>query len=149
MLGFERKWAKDVLGGFAPVGGPGFAPRPGEVDYGQAAQRMMQASTRKAAFGLRIGLWLAGLAPLWLLGKFQTFGALSRELRTEVLRRLLTHRWYFVRELTLFLKVTACMALFGLPALRQRARYDLSSNGAEAHHHLSVLGSVDSEEAVG
>lgn len=139
MLAFEKRWAKEVLGGFAPVGGPGFAPRAGEVDYCDAVQRMMRATTRRAALGLRIGLWLAVLAPLWLLGRLETFGALSREKRSEVLRRLLSHRLYVVRELTMFLKMSACMALFSLPSLRQRAHYELSPSGGEAHHHLSVL----------
>lgn len=146
MLAFEKKWARDVLGGFAPVGGPGFAPRPGEVDYGDAAQRMMRATTRRAAFGLRIALWIAVWAPLWLLGRLETFSALSLEKRSEVLRRLLSHRLYVVRELTLFLKMTACMALFGLPALRQRSRYD--SPSSEAHHHLSVLSTERGEGAL-
>jgi hypothetical protein len=146
MLAFEKKWARDVLGGFAPVGGPGFAPHAGEVDYGDAAQRMMRATTRKAALGLRIALWLAVLAPLWLLGSLQTFGALSLEKRSEVLRRLLSHRLYAVRELTLFLKMTACMALFSLPSLRQRAHYDLPSASAETHLHLSVLADYEEGE---
>ncbi|MEB2314409.1 MAG: hypothetical protein OZ921_17940 [Sorangiineae bacterium] len=123
MLAFEERWAVAVLREFAPAGGPGFSPRDGEVDYLAAFRRMMRASTRTAALGLRVALWIAALAPIWLLGKLRTFGGLARERRAELLARLLGHRSYVVRELTLVLKMSACMALFrghaprrGLPA---------------------------------
>lgn len=124
MLAMERRWAVAVLEGFAPVGGSGLAPREGEVDYLSTIQQMMRASTAKAAFGLRVGLWIAALAPLWLLGKAKTLGSLSRERRAELLAKLLEHRFFLVRELTLLLKLSACMAMFARPALRGRSNYD-------------------------
>lgn len=124
MLAIERRWAAAVLEGFAPVGGPGLSPREGEVDYLTTITQMMRASTAMAAFGLRLGLWIAAFAPVFVLGKLKTMRSLTREARAEVLEKLLAHRLYLVRELTLLLKLGACMAMFARPSLRERSGYD-------------------------
>lgn len=124
MFAFERQWAVAVLEGFAPVGGPGLAPREGEVDYLTTIQKMMLASTGKAAFGLRVGLWIVAFAPMWLFGRLRTVRDLSRERRAELLDQLLAHRFFLVRELTLLLKLSACMAMFARPSIRDRSSYD-------------------------
>lgn len=124
MLAFERTWAVSILEGFAPTDGPGLAPVAGEADYLGSIQKMMRASTAKAAFGLRIGLWIAALAPVWLMGKLSTIRDLSPSGRADLLRRLLAHRSFIVRELTLLLKLGACMAIFAHPGLRARSNYD-------------------------
>jgi len=125
MLAFEKRWAVDVLEGFAPPDNPGFSPKNVQVDWLGAMRKMMQASTRTAALGLRLALWMVALAPVWLTGRFRTLGHLGPAPRSEILRRLLGHRLYIVRELTLLLKLNACMAMFGLSALRQRSGYDV------------------------
>ena len=124
MLAFERRWAVAVLEGFAGADGVGLAPHDDDVEYLDTMQKMMRASTAKAAFGLRVGLWIAALAPIWLLGRFATLGSVARARRAEILARLLTHRFFLVRELTLLLKLSACMAIFAHPGLRDRSNYD-------------------------
>ena len=124
MLAFERTWAVAILEGFAPSDGPGLAPAAGEVDYLRAIQKMMHASTGVAAFGLRMAVWIAALAPMWLLGRATTIRSLAPARRAELLGRLLAHRFFLVRELTLLLKLGACMAIFARPALRERSGYD-------------------------
>ncbi len=156
MLAMERRWAAAVLEGFAPVGGAGLAPAEGEADYLGAMEQMMRASTRKAAFGLRVALWIAALAPVWLLGKLHTLGSMSREGRAEILARLLAHRVFLVRELTLLLKLSACMALFARPSLRERSNYDrglgldyeaVESSGERSRVHLDVVAGSSEEVA--
>lgn len=129
MLAFEERWATAVLAGFAPQDGPGIAPREGEVDYAGAVRRMMRASTRQAAIGLRLALWLTALAPLWLYGRLRTFSGISAERRTQILERMLSHRLYIVREIAFFLKMSACMAMFAARALRERSHFDHDENG--------------------
>ena len=124
MLAFERTWAVSVLEGFAPSGGPGLSPEADEVDYLGALQKMMRASTGRAAFGLRVAVWIVALAPMWMLGKVGTIRSLAPAGRAELLRRLLAHRFFLVRELTLLLKLGACMAIFARPSLRERSGYD-------------------------
>lgn len=124
MLSFERRWARHLLGAFAPVGGSGLAPREGEVDYVTALGRMMRGATPLAALGIRLALWLAALAPFWLWGRLTTITKLANERRTELLGQLLRHRLFAVRELALLLKLCAAMALLGTPSVRARSSYD-------------------------
>ena len=126
MTRFERRWARQLLAGFAPTGGPGLSPLPDEVDYERAVLRMRREGTPLAALGVRLAIWIAALAPLWLWGKLATItvGALAVERRAELLRELLVHRVFAVRELTLLLKLCATMALLGTPSVRARSGYD-------------------------
>jgi len=150
MLAFERRWAEAVLAGFAPPDGPGLAPAVGSVDYVGTVQRMMDASTRIAAWGLRIAIWIAALSPMWLLGRLRTVRTLRPAERAEALDRLLQHRFRMVRELTLLLKLSACMALFRVPALRKRSHYDRPEEGTgveESGERLRVRLPVTDDDA--
>ena len=124
MMGFERRWARHLLAAFAPGEGPGLAPLPGEVDYVATFARMYREATPLAALGLRLALWIAALAPLWLWGKLATISKVAVERRPQLLRELLVHRAFAVRELSLLLKLTASMALLGTPSVRARSGYD-------------------------
>jgi hypothetical protein len=138
MTRFEKRWARLLLAGFAPAGGPGLAPLPDEVDYDRAVSRMRREGTPLAAFGLRLAIWIAALAPLWLWGKLATVtvSALAVERRAELLRELLVHRVFAVRELTLLLKLCAAMALLGTPSVRARSGYDHVQPAAEIESGL-------------
>jgi hypothetical protein len=124
LLAFERRWAHAVLEAFAPPGGVGLAPRPGEVDYVGGMQRMLGSFTTRAALGLRAGLWMAALAPLWMGGRLASMARMSLDARTELVRRLLVHRLFLVRELTFLLKTAASFALLGTSSIRARSNYD-------------------------
>jgi hypothetical protein len=106
-----------------------FAPRlpslRASIDYAGVLGQMMRNSTRKAAFGMRLALWVVALAPLWLGGKLCTFASLSLERRTRMITRLMAHKIYVVRELMQLLKMTAAMALLSNDHVRRRSRYDL------------------------
>jgi hypothetical protein len=125
MMRFERRWAQHLLAAFAPASsGEGLSPRPGEVDYLGVLARMRAKASPLAALGLRLAIWIAALAPLWLWGKVTTISALAIERRPELLRELLGHRTFAVRELTMLLKLCAAMALLGTPSVRERSGYD-------------------------
>ena len=138
MTRWERRWAKQLLGAFAPSGGPGLAPLPGEVDYESAFVRMRRHATPLAALGLRVALWMAALAPLWLWGRLATVSKLAIERRSELLRQLLSHRTFAVRELTLLLKLAATMALLGTPSVRARSGYDSVQAAAVVESNVRV-----------
>jgi hypothetical protein len=124
LFAFELRWARDVLSAFAPVHGRGLCASAHEVDYGAVLVRMLGEVTPLAAVGLRLSIWLAALAPLWLWGKFTTISDLAAERRANLLGALLTHRAFAVRELALLLKLCAAIALLGSPAVRMRSGYD-------------------------
>jgi hypothetical protein len=138
MMAFEKRWARQLLAAFAPTGGPGLAPLQDEVDYLSVLARMRHEATPLAALGLRLAIWIAALAPLWLWGKLTTISKLALERRTELLRELLVHRAFVIRELALLLKLSAAMALLGTPSVRARSGYDHVQAAAEVESGLRV-----------
>lgn len=129
MTPLEERWADAALRAFLEPNNQGTSPTtlttaPHEVDYLVCLRRMRAASTTKAAFGLRIAVWLVALAPLWLWGKLATIQGVPLSQRTSLVGELLTHRFFVVRELMLLLKLTASIALLGTPSVRARSRYD-------------------------
>lgn len=144
MTAFERRWTAAVLEAFAPPGGPGLAPRPGEVDYVATFATLMRRTRPAAAWGLRLAIWLAALAPFWLRGRLHTVTGLTHEARARLLDELLRHRSFPVRELTLLLKVSAAMALLGTPSVRARSGYDhvQAANEIESGLHPRSGGAI-------
>lgn len=143
MTRWELSWACEVLNAFLVEGSPGLNVAPGEVDYIGTFSRMRRGSTALAAIGLRLALWMVVLAPLWFLGRVGTFSALALRDRTELLARLLSHRSFVVRELTLLLKLTAAMALLGTASVRARTQYDAATRlTRDAHVHLQTVSAL-------
>lgn len=154
-LGFEQRWIAAILSSFAPEGGEGLAPEPGEVDWVAAADGMISRSTFKARLGYRVGLWLMTLSPVWMLGRLCLFGSLSAAERAAVLERAVGHRLFLVRGLTMVLKLSTCLAMFRSPGVRARSHYDRRETDAAATERsqrrrrgLPVVGAV-SEAPVG
>lgn len=132
MLTFERRAAATVLEAFAPFPEPALAVRSGEVDWARSFEAMAKASSPLAAFGLRLALWITLVSPLLVFGSLRSFASLEPARRSDVIQRLLVHRLYIVRELALYLKLTACMAIFSSPAVRARSNYDRPPGEAQA-----------------
>ena len=124
MIGFENRWALATLEAFAPPAGPGFSPGTVEVDYVGTLEEMRSSGTTLSAIAIRLALWIVAVSPMWLSGQARTIASLPASERAELLARLLAHRVYLVRELSLLLKLCACMALFRVPELRAQTRYD-------------------------
>lgn len=118
---FERRWIDAILPSFLPAEGD-LAPR--DVDYGTAAETMAAHATRLAALGLRAAVWLAALAPVWMLGRAQTIDELAPPARTAILDRMLGHRAYAVRGPATLLKLNATLALMRSREFRALTRYD-------------------------
>lgn len=124
MLGFERRWAQALLEAFAPPESRGLSPEPQEVDYVAGFRRMLDSFTPRASLGLRAALWISALAPVWMQGRPRSVARLPMAGRTELLRKLLEHRSFLVRELAFLLKTSASFALMGTPSVRARSGYD-------------------------
>ena len=132
MTRLERRWARLLLESFAP----GVATREGEVPYLPTLHEMMRRVQPRAAWALRLAIWLAALAPLWRWGKLASVASLARERRAALLDELLAHRSFAVRELVLLLKFVASVALLGTESLRARSHYDDAQAAASADSGL-------------
>ena len=124
------RWSAIILGGFTVEGGEGLAPDPGQIDWRRAALDFLERANLRGRLGVHIGMLIAMAAPLWLWGRFQTAASLVPVERARLLAELLSHRIFFVRELTLLLKLVACMAFFRDPAIRARSAYDRPASKA-------------------
>ena len=126
----ERRWITDSMESFAPVGNAGLTVAAGEVDFVRAVETFAANSTLRGKLGLRLAVWMAGLAPLIILGQLRTISSMAMDARAEVITRLQTHRVYAIRGLSLLIKVGASFAIFGDPSLRARSGYDKPSSSA-------------------
>lgn len=123
MTRLELFWASLVLPSFAGTE-HGFRVRDNDVDYLDGLARFMCAAGTKARLGVRFAFLLAVTAPMWLGGKLSGFASLSSVERSELLNRMSSHRIFLIRELSLLLKLIACMAMFRSAQARERSGYD-------------------------
>jgi hypothetical protein len=140
MLAFERRWVLAILSSFAPEGSgaPGrLAPEPGEVDYYAAFHALFTEGAPLAGLGLRLGLWLVSLSPLFVLRRLSTFAGLALEERVALLDRLLESNFFPLRESTFLLKTAASLALLKPESVRARTHFD--GNVDSPAHRLPVL----------
>ena len=118
------RWAAVVMSGFLVSGTSGLTVSPGEIDWHTSTHDFLQMASAKGRLGVRIGLLLAMTAPLWMWGRLRTAASLGETDRARLLAGLLEHRVFFVRELTLLLKLVACMALLRPASVRAQTGYD-------------------------
>lgn len=116
-------WARHVLSSFTGAR-VGFTVADGEVDWAAGLARFMATASDKARLGIRVAFLIVVTAPVWALGRFSRFSRLSPDDRAALLDRLLAHRFFFVRELCLLLKLIACLAIFRSGEARARTGYD-------------------------
>jgi len=107
------RWAPYVLAGFAL----------GPIDWDRGVRDFLEKASPKGRLGVRVGLFLAMTAPLWMWGRLSTARGLRGEDRGRLLHELLEHRIFLVRELTLLIKLVACMAMLRDDAVRESTGY--------------------------
>ncbi|UJR80888.1 hypothetical protein [Sandaracinus amylolyticus] len=118
-------WAALVLSSFAPADDAGGLVKSGDdIDWGAAWSRFTSTMSAKGRLGAYAGLVICIFAPLLAMGRFATIARVSIEERARALDVLLAHRSFAIRELTLLLKIVACMAIFRSSAARERSGYD-------------------------
>jgi len=125
LFGFERRFARAILEAFAPSDSTvGLRPRPGEVDFVDALERIGRASTARARLGLRAAILVLTFAPLYTRTGLRTMAGLEPRARAALLDKLLDSPRFVLRELTTLLKLQASIALLSTPSIRARSGYD-------------------------
>jgi hypothetical protein len=106
---FETRWAEAAMGAIFP----------GSTDEGLADIRAMDVRgfllevlsfvPRRTALGLRVAVWVAALAPLFVLHRFATLAGLPQLDRERVVAALVASRIYAVRSLVLAIKTIGAL----------------------------------------
>ena len=110
---FERRWARVLFSAIVPGGLHEDVPE-GAGDLG-AVDTLNDLYTRSSvlgAIGFRGGLWLCWFLPLFVVGRFRTFGGLTVEQRDAFLQKLYIHRAYTLRQLLFLMRMVACTGYF-------------------------------------
>ena len=129
LAGFEKRWADTIGRTITPRGVLGGVAD--DVDLGAQFFEEHRDSPWQAAFLLRLSLWITWLAPLFVIGRFHTFGGLREDDRVRVLDKLLDSPRYYVRLAALFLKLETTTLLLGNQrALEYLGAYGLGEAGA-------------------
>jgi hypothetical protein len=117
LLPFERAWTDAAFDAIFPDGTalPHGIARLGPADY---FDDLLREVPLEQSLGLRVALWIVGLAPLFTIGRFGTIASIDAASRGRVLEALVTSPRYAVRQLTLGLKAMAAMLVVQSPAVR-------------------------------
>jgi hypothetical protein len=121
MFRFERRWLVALFEALLPSGvDPRFPDGADRVPTGRYVDDFVTHAPLETVFALRAGLWVAMLAPPFLLRRFRTFMGLAPGEKVALLEALLRSRIYLVRETALLFKIFACLGPCGLPAVQAR-----------------------------
>jgi hypothetical protein len=116
---FENRWAEAALGAIFPGTSDGFADIRA-MDVAGFLREVFRLVPLQAALGIRVAIWVAALAPLFVLGRLATIVGLAVGDRESVVARLVTSRWYVVRSLVLILKTIGALLYAGDDNVRAR-----------------------------
>jgi hypothetical protein len=118
LMKFEKKWAREALVGIFPERESGVRVAFDRVNVEGSLDETMELVPWRSGMGLRISIWMVALSPLWMFLHFATIASLGLQERAIVLKKLIYHRNYFVRQLTLLFKAFGALWVFRDPALR-------------------------------
>jgi hypothetical protein len=126
LFDFEARWARVIGRSVVPVGTLG-----GATDHLDLGERFRDECAQPPWYSgllLRFSLWVTWLSPLFVLGRWRTFGGLDEADRVRVLEALLKSPRHNLRLAIIFLKLTACvLALGDARTLEQLDAYGLGA----------------------
>ena len=125
---FELRWARFA---FMTIY-PGFDGLAGiaAMDTDAFLVELCRVIPFKSAMGLRLGIWLVALAPLFVLRRFATITTLTGADRERLIEALLMSPSYVVRQLVMILKTMGAMLYAGSTAVRERLNGAPMKSGA-------------------
>jgi len=121
LMKFEARWAAVEFGTIFP-GDEAGVPSIGAMDLAGFLAEVLCRVPLKAALGLRLAIWIAALAPLFVIGRLATIGSLDGADRVKVINKLLASESYAIRSLVMILKTMGAL-LFGADAAVRARMY--------------------------
>jgi hypothetical protein len=117
---FERRWVCRVFEAVLPPGDPTLQLGAADVPMGRFVDDFLASAPLSAVLGLRGGLWLVLLAPIFVLRRPRTFLGLSPAERGALLERLRRSDLYLVRESATLFKIVGGLGFCGLGPVQRR-----------------------------
>jgi hypothetical protein len=119
LTNFEMRWVAAEFEAIFPGDDKG-VPSIAKMDVPGFMSEVMWRISSQAAIGLRVAIWIAALAPFFLIGKLATFTSLPTADRERVMTALVTHKVYAIRSLVMFLKTIGALLYCADDAVRAR-----------------------------
>lgn len=119
---FEDRWALAALGAIFPGSKEDGLAGIGGMDVSGYLRDVMATLPVKPALGLRAAIWVAALAPLFVIGRLAFITHLRQEDRERVVAALCSSSSYALRSLTMLLKTFGAMLYAGDERIRARLR---------------------------
>jgi hypothetical protein len=118
---FEVRWATAALAAFFPEASRGSLPiGVASLDVGGYLRDVFARVPLEPVFGLRLAIWIAGLAPLFVLGRLRTLASLDARDRERVVGALVASPIYAVRQLLIALKAIGALLYCAAPEVREK-----------------------------
>lgn len=136
---FECRWAEGILSTIFPGSAEEGLDGIGTMDVAVFLRDVMRSLPLRAAFGMRIAIWLVSLAPLVVIGRLGLFASLGVTDRERVLQRLVASPRYGLRSLVLLLKTIGALLYAGDARVRARMQH-ASRHSLVGLRRLSVGG---------
>jgi hypothetical protein len=115
----EVRWAAAALGAFFPEAHRGALPvGVASLDVAGTLRELFGRVPIEPVLGLRLAIWIVGLAPFVVLGRFRTIASLSEDDRERVVGALIESRIYAVRQLLVALKAIGALLYCASPRVR-------------------------------
>jgi hypothetical protein len=123
----ERGWLKKILEAVIPPGVVhSISPSAADAGAAKILEEMLRHLPAFTGLGLRASIvFVEFLGPVFGLRKAARFSMLPPEQREECLARMSKHDTYFVRQMVLLHKATACMGWGADDRVRQGLGYGL------------------------
>jgi hypothetical protein len=120
LMNFEVGWAKVSFGTIFPGSEAEGVPGIASMDIAGFLAEVCHRVPFKSAMGLRVAIWIAALAPLFVIGRFALLGSLAVVDRERVITTLLASKSYAVRSLVMILKTIGALLYGADPIVRAR-----------------------------
>jgi hypothetical protein len=121
LMSFERRWLRAILDTIFPGKERGVLPLGAtDLDVDGFFDGLFAQAPFESSLGLRVAIWILGLAPLFVLGKPRSFAGLGIEDRERLYLKLAASRVYVVRSLVIALKAIGSLLYCGDPTVRGR-----------------------------
>ena len=120
MRAFELDWTAKMMDAIIPPGVENDFPKAAsETGAVKVMEELVRYTPFFTAFSLRAAIWFIEILGPLLAGRLRRFSRLDPAGRVQVLANMYKSKIYFIRQMVLLIKMTACFGWGADPQIRQ------------------------------